>query len=113
MKLLIRRINESIVGQHLASQQILTKLKEVNMGYVKENVILLHLIGGPGTGKTLLVRLMEEAFRHKVYHLKKNDCELQITSISGLIIYDNSRPSDSKYPACFPNLLNSLKVQLH
>ena len=113
MTLLQRRINESIVGQQLASQQILKTLKEVHLGYAKENIYLFHLIGGSGTGKTLMVQLLEEAFIHKVYHLKEDDCDPQMTGSSGLIIFDSSRASNSKNLACFSNLLNSLKAQIY
>ena len=113
MRLLQRRINETIVGQQLASQQILKTLKEVHSGYAKENIFLFHLIGGSGTGKTLMVQVMEEAFIHNVYHLKEDDCDLQISGSSGLIIFDNSRASNAKNPACFSNLLSSLKAQIY
>ena len=106
MRLLQRRANETIIGQHLAKAQLCKKLSQVN-----EKIIVFYMIGGPGTGKTLLAQLLEEAFRYKVYHVDIHECDLQVTSSIGLIILDTQINQRDVLQKCSYRLLNKIKAQ--
>ena len=52
-------MNASIIGQHLALNQILQVISEASH---RNQVLVFGLIGSPGTGKSLLSQLLVQTF---------------------------------------------------